>query len=328
MKSSRSLKMDSSATRKNQKFKSIDDISDNGERVSHLNQDCVYYAHLSLYDFAKQFCKNALILDAGCGSGYGTAYLADSGAQHVWGIDASAKAIEFSRYHFQRSNLSYQEMKLEDIQGFTPNYFDFIYTSNTLEHVPDVVGFMRKAWQLLKPTGTMLIAVPPITDDRLEYLNIINPYHINIWSPHQWMHVIGTFFNEIRPVLHGVEKMGKDFKPEHFTPDSKLTEKSFVFTPSTVDDMYKIFTLTAIFVVKNPRPENQVPDPNVPLTFIDDSFSRSEGYIDPAVRQKLKRYFDMPSPPYISPNGLTKEKSTLKRIVKKMLAFLRVEKHK
>ena len=108
-------------------------------------------------------------------------------------------------------------MKLEQIEGFSPQQFDFIYSSNTLEHVPDVMGFLRQAWRLLKPTGTMLIAVPPITDDRLQYLNVINRYHVNIWTPRQWSHTLGMFFDEISPVMHGVEEVGVDFKPEHLT---------------------------------------------------------------------------------------------------------------
>lgn len=294
--------MDLDATPKNALFENSDEISDRGERVSHLNPDCIYYAHLSIYDYAKQFCKDSLVLDAGCGAGYGCAYLADTGARYVWGIDASPKAIAFSRYHFQRPNLTFQVMQLEDMQGFPPEHFDFIYSSNTLEHVPDVVGFLRKAWGLLKPTGTMLIAVPPITDDRLQYLNIINPYHVNIWTPRQWAHVLGMFFNETMPVLHGVEKLGADFKPEHFTPASTLTEKNFVFTPGTVEDFYQAFTLTAIFVAQRPRLANQIPNTDAPLSFIDESFTRAEGDIDPAIRHKLKKYFDMPSPPYILPN--------------------------
>lgn len=315
--------MNPNATSKEVLFESMQEISDNGERVSHLNRDCVYYAHLSIYDFAIPFCKEAFVLDAGSGAGYGAAYLADAGARHVWGIDASAKAIAFSRYHFQRPNLIFQEMKLEHIQGFFPKDFDFIYSSNTLEHVSDVMGFLRQAWSLLKPTGTMLIAVPPITDDRLQYLNVINPYHVNIWTPRQWAHVLGLFFDEIKPIIHGVEKLGADFTPEHFTPASTLTEKNFVFAPGTIEDMYKMFTLTAIFEVNKPRLEDQVPPLDEPLSFIDESFTRSEGYIDPAVRQRLKKYFDMPSPPFILPTSAANDKFKLKGLVKKALAIVR-----
>jgi len=282
-------------------FSDPEDISDRGERVSHLIQDAGYFAHLSIYDFALQYCRGGQVLDAGSGAGYGSAYLADRGARRVWGIDASAKAVAFSRHHFQRDNVSFQEMSLERIDGFTPHSFDLIYTSNTLEHVTNVMDFLRAAWSLLKPDGALLAAVPPITDDRLEYLNLINPYHVNLWTPRQWAHALGLYFADIAPVLHGVVHAGADFKPEHFTPASTLTEKSFVFTPGTIDDMYRMFTLTAIFVARRPRPDSQVPAADAPLAFVDGSYTRPVGYIDPAQRVRLKKYFDMPAPPFVVP---------------------------
>jgi 2-polyprenyl-3-methyl-5-hydroxy-6-metoxy-1,4-benzoquinol methylase len=299
-------------------FENAEEISDNGERVSHLSLDAGYFAHLSIYDYAVQFCKDAMILDAGSGAGYGSAYLADRGARQVRGIDASAKAIAFSRHHFQRNNLTFQEMSLEHIEGFPLRHFDLIFSSNTLEHVPHVMGFLAKAWSLLKSDGTLLLAVPPITDDRLEYLNLINPYHVNIWSPRQWAHGLGLFFDDITPVLHGVEKISTDFKPEHFTPASTLTEKSFPFAPCTIDDMYKGFTLTAIFVARRPRAENLVPAIDAPPSFVDGSFTRPPGYIDPDIRRRLTKYFEMPAPPYVLP-----EKPTLARRVKGALRRVR-----
>jgi len=272
----------------------LQQISDGGERASHLDDNYVYYAHLSIYDFAERYCQDALVLDAGSGAGYGAARLADAGARHVWGIDLSEKAITFSRHHFQRPNLTFDVMDLERIDGFDPQYFDFIFSSNTLEHVPDVIRFLNQTWNLLKTTGVFLVAVPPITDKRLQYLNLINPYHVNIWSPRQWLHVLSLFFEEIHCYLHGVEAIGADFKPEHLASSSKLTEKDFVFEQGDVRDMYEQFTLTAIFVAKRPRPATHLPAANAPLTFVDDSFTRPQGYISFEMHDRLKAYFDAP----------------------------------
>ena len=42
--------------------------------------------HLKRYDFARAYCDGADVLDAGCGVGYGTAYLAEVAASVV-GVD-------------------------------------------------------------------------------------------------------------------------------------------------------------------------------------------------------------------------------------------------
>ena len=298
----------------------VQEISDNGERVSHLNQDSVYYAHLSIYDFAAPFCQGATVLDAGSGAGYGSAFLADKGAKHVLGIDVSEKAIEFSRQHFNRPNLSFQTMSLEQMESLPSQHFDLIYSSNTLEHVPNVASFMREAWRVLKPTGVLLLAVPPITDDRLLYLNITNQYHVNIWTPRQWEYTLGLFFQEIEPFLHGVVRAGADFSPEHFTPASTLTEKDFVFERGTVGDMYRQFTLTAIFVARKPRLETQIPTADTPLKFVDESFTRPQGYIDPAIRTRLSKYFEMPTIPFTVPADGNGEKTGVRNKVKTALA--------
>lgn len=269
-----------------------EEIGESGERVSHLCQDATYYGHLSIYHFAASFCLDGRVLDAGCGSGYGSAFLADAGARHVLGIDASERAIAFSRYHFARPNLSYEVLSAERVAELAPGQFDLIYTSNTLEHVPDVMAFFHGCVQVIAPGGLLLVAVPPITDDRLLYLNLINPYHVNLWSPRQWAFALGRFFAEVQPYLHGIERIGADFRPEHLAAGSSLTAEGFVIAPGTVDDMYRQFTLTAIFVARKPRPASELPTLGSTPQFVDDSFTREAGDIELRVRARLGRYFE------------------------------------
>jgi SAM-dependent methyltransferase len=272
-------------------------INEDGERVSHLHRTHFFYAHLSIYDFAVPFCKDAVVLDAGSGAGYGAAHLADAGAEHVLGIDVSERAVEFSKHHFRRDNLDFRRMSVERVADLLPQRFDVIFSSNTLEHVPDVMGFLRGAWSLLKPEGVLLVAVPPITDDRLLYLNLINDYHVNLWSPRQWSFALGQFFDEVSPYLHGVGRVGEDFRPEHAGTDSALTEKDFAIERGTVDDMYDRFTLTAIFAARGPHPQSSVSSAASLPEFVDDSFTREPGYIPPSLRKKLRRYFEPHEPP-------------------------------
>lgn len=131
---------------------SIDEISFGGERVTHLVPNDVYFAHLSIYHFALQFCRGKTILDAGSGAGYG--------------------AVKFSCYHFPRPNLTYKTMSIEQISGFPRHSFDVIFTSNALEHVPNVYSFFRSSWELLKPDGKLIIAVPPVVDDASRKSNL------------------------------------------------------------------------------------------------------------------------------------------------------------
>ncbi len=267
-----------------------DHIGENYERVSHLVQDATYRGHLSIYHFAARFCYDARVLDAGSGAGYGAAYLAEAGARHVLGIDVSDRAVAFSRYHFRRQGLEFQALNLEEVATLLPRRFDLIFCSNTLEHVPNVLGTMHGFWRLLEPAGTLLLAVPPITDDRLLYLNLINAYHLNLWSPRQWAFVLGQFFEEVTPYLHGVGCIGQELD-EYLATGASLTAEDFPIEPGTVEEMYEKFTLTAIWVARGPRDAEVVPAEGASVTFVDDSFTRAPGYISPLLRQRLRPYF-------------------------------------
>lgn len=251
------------------------DVTDGGERVTHLTPNTSYYAHLSIYQFALPYCQDGLVLDAGSGAGYGAAYVAAHGARQVEGIDASVKAVEFSQKHFQRDNLRYQMMGLESITGFPAHSFDLIFTSNTLEHVADVLAFLHSAWSLVKPQGVVVVAVPPVYHAESKAANVANPYHLNIWSPRQWHATIGQYFAAVECVRHHFEKPGYvlDFAD---TPQScHLREDDFLFLPSSVDELCRIGAITAMFVASQPRAANEVPALGRPVEFVDDSFSRA-----------------------------------------------------
>ena len=69
-----------------------DGYQQTGERVNPDFADENFRNHLRFYQFASQFVRGKEVLDCGCGTGYGSALLADSGAKSVLGIDFSCPA--------------------------------------------------------------------------------------------------------------------------------------------------------------------------------------------------------------------------------------------
>jgi len=246
----------------------------NGERVSHIYPNDCFFAHLSIYYFAAQYCENSLVLDAGSGAGYGSAYLADHGAKFVWGVDIGDKAVEFSKQKFQRANLLYQVMDLQDLSGFHDQQFDLIYSSNTLEHVPNVVNFFRSAWRLLKENGKMVITVPPITRDVDWEENNRNIYHLNIWTPRQWYNVLDLYFSEIQPYWLGFNKPGVPLDFNNTPEQTVINEKDFIFIPIPLEDYYTKPSLGVTFVVSKPRLKNAIPAADFQLFFVEGSYTR------------------------------------------------------
>lgn len=134
-------------------------LSDDGERVVASIHDWNDYSHLSVYRFAAAMVANLRIADAGCGNGYGAAYLADHGAASVVGFDVSAKAIAYCQNTFGRNGLTFA---VADLSVAFPAESNSLAVLNTLEdnlntvlvargvrrrkRSPDVAEFIPHGW--------------------------------------------------------------------------------------------------------------------------------------------------------------------------------------
>ena len=51
------------------------------------------------------------------------------------------------------------------------NHYDFIVASHVIEHIPDMLGFLKECEALLRPTGTLVLAVP----DKRRCFDLLRP---------------------------------------------------------------------------------------------------------------------------------------------------------
>lgn len=107
-----------------------------------------YHEHLQRYQFALDYCTDKRVLDAGCGIGYGAAYLASNGAKQVDAIDISAAAIDEAKGSFQRSNITFQTADVEQIGETFSNTFDVIVNFENIEHLSNPEQFVDGARKL------------------------------------------------------------------------------------------------------------------------------------------------------------------------------------
>ena len=101
-----------------------------------------------------KFQKTGEILDIGCATGQFLKYMSDHG-WNATGIepDEKTRARAISEYGLR----VFPEEKLN---VFNPASFDVITMWHVLEHVSDLNGRMAQLENLLKPDGTLIIAVP------------------------------------------------------------------------------------------------------------------------------------------------------------------------
>ena len=76
------------------------------------------------YIFASNFAADKVVLDAACGGGFGTFFLAQE-AKEVWGIDQSDQAVDYAKKNYQRDNIKFY---CGDLLNFNlpKNFFDVI----------------------------------------------------------------------------------------------------------------------------------------------------------------------------------------------------------
>lgn len=162
------------------------DFSDDGERVVASQKDWNYYSHLSIYRFASFYTKGLRVLDAGCGTGYGTSYLARAGAQHVTGIDVSENAISYCKAHFSEPATDFIVADLSIEIPVPSCSVDAIFSSQAMEHLSNIEDFLSECRRVLKPNGLMVVAVPAIVSKEQLEENIWNRFHLINLTPLGW----------------------------------------------------------------------------------------------------------------------------------------------
>jgi SAM-dependent methyltransferase len=148
-----------------------------GERVVPGLVDAdLFNEHFARYQLASRWALGRRVLDAGCGSGYGSAELARS-ANLVTAIDFSQDAIAYAQEHFQLPNLHYL---VGDCLALPEGPFDLIVAFEVIEHLAEWQHFLLEAKRALAPGGLFLVSTPNklyYAESRGQAGN--NPFHVH-----------------------------------------------------------------------------------------------------------------------------------------------------
>jgi SAM-dependent methyltransferase len=137
---------------------------------------------IGLYERAREAIRSlgrspVRVLDAACGVGYGSTYLADLGTYE--GLDADLGTVERARARWP--DATYSVADLDDSETFTSRgQMDAIASFETAEHLRAPELFLRNCQGALKPGGVFCFSVPTArTKD-------FDPYHRHDWSADRW----------------------------------------------------------------------------------------------------------------------------------------------
>jgi len=126
--------------------------------------------------------KTDKVLDAGCGRGTTSCYLAKKYECDITGIDIVDFELRMAQEKAERLDLKKIQFYLKDYSnaGFSDNFFNKIFTLETLVHSPDLNKTLKEFHRILKIGGRLALfeyTISPLNEwskyDR-KILNIIN----------------------------------------------------------------------------------------------------------------------------------------------------------
>lgn len=101
------------------------------------------------------------ILDAGCGMGGSSLYLAKKFSASVTGITLSQKQVDMATQSAGQDRIENVSFKVEDalsLASFPDNSFDIVWSLESCEQFYDKQMFIQQAFRVLKPGGRLMLA--------------------------------------------------------------------------------------------------------------------------------------------------------------------------
>lgn len=171
------------------------------------------------YKLATQYAQNKVVLDIGCGGGYGSSKFIHSGAKKVYGVDVIANSIKYCQAHHRHPNLFFKQGDIIRLD-FDDNYFDLICAFEVIEHIKNYREAVNELRRVLKPRGLLIISTPNKAIYSPGSKKPFHPFHY-----HEW------FLDDLKKILidFKIQKiLGQYFKGSKRLLYSKWSPKRFI----------------------------------------------------------------------------------------------------
>jgi O-antigen biosynthesis protein len=147
--------------------------------------------HLARYRWACALVDGRRVLDAGCGTAYGSTLLARAGAAEVIGVDVAEDVLERARVQVP----SIVELEAADVTQlpFADARFDVVVCFEVIEHVEDRDTALDELRRVLDPDGVLVISSP----NRDVYPGG-NPHHVHEYTPAEFLEALSARFAVVR----------------------------------------------------------------------------------------------------------------------------------
>lgn len=192
-----------------------------GERViPGLTDMSLYIPHVKRYLFAKTFCDGKRVLDAGCGTGYGSKLLSQVAAS-VHGVDVDERTLAFCARTYKADNLTWAKGDVRNLE--IEGGFDVVTSFEVIEHLEreDIPSYLEGIRKALADDGVALISTP----NRLVAQQWDNPHHHTEMTREEFVRTLSEFF-DVESVVGQVT----------WTQDREVPGQSYLTRMATDDD--------------------------------------------------------------------------------------------
>lgn len=229
-----------------------------GERLivenyrSSVEDYVIYLMHIATYRFAESFAAGKRVLDFGCGSGYGSAKIAEV-AVTVDAVDVAEDAITHASERFLRQNLKFTCIDPLASLPFSDASFDTVLSFQVFEHVANVDHYLCEIYRVLRPGGVLVLVTPDRKTRLLPFQRPWNRWHVKEYGSSSLTSVMRKIFAnvQVQSMSGRIDVINTEIKR-----CNKLKWMTLPFTLPFIPDAVRVGSLNIIHYLRG-RPENK-----------------------------------------------------------------------
>lgn len=155
--------------------------------IDNLNDSDRKWVMLRYNIAAETISANDIVLDAACGSGFGSMILSKN-AKMVIGIDISSESIRYSKIKYKRKNVKFFKSDVENMK-LRDNFFDTSVGIETIEHIKNYELYLEELRRVTKFNGKIIISTPQKISETPQ-----TPFHVKEFEYDEFKQILENYF--------------------------------------------------------------------------------------------------------------------------------------
>jgi ubiquinone/menaquinone biosynthesis C-methylase UbiE len=162
----------------------------------------LYLRHLFAYEFVKaQLSTSQLVVEIGCGEGYGFNNLAQA-VKAMIGVDHDQAVLAAASKKYGVPNCTFVQADGARLP-FAQSVCDVVLTFQVLEHIQDDRGFLAEIYRILKPGGRCFLTTPNGLFRIQPNHRPWNRFHLREYSPTELEALAQALFTKVQ--IYGIQ---------------------------------------------------------------------------------------------------------------------------